>query len=124
GVPGAKVVTNRPPAWRGIRVDYATALDPLKLTDAIGSNAIDPAGCVMVGEVEPKSVAAKAGIRAGMFISHVGGQRVRTPIEFYEAAQQAGDSSDTLDIKLTQPILPARDDEAKFNVPGVPPLKP
>jgi hypothetical protein len=28
-VAGDKIVTNRPPAWRGIRVDYATALEPL-----------------------------------------------------------------------------------------------
>lgn len=103
-VAGNKIVTNRTPAWRGIRVDYATALDAVKLTGAFAAKTIDPAGCVLVADVEADSVAAKAGIEPGMFISHVGSERVRTPDEFYAAARKLGEAGETLDIKLTQPI--------------------
>jgi S1-C subfamily serine protease len=109
GLPGNKIVTNRPPAWRGIHVDYATALDASSLGQAIESKALDPTGCVLVSEVEPDSSAWRDGIRPNMFISHVGSQRVTTPEEFYAAIQGADDGS--LDIRLTQPIVPPAIDE-------------
>ncbi len=121
GVTGGKIVTNRPPAWRGIRVDYATAIDALKLAQAIESKTIDPAGCVLVAEVEPDSDADKAGIHEGMFISHVGSQRVRTPAEFYAAVPSVGD---TLDIKLTQAIPPENENDGKVKIPDFRPPQP
>ena len=124
GVTGGKIVTNRPPAWRGIHVDYATAIDAFKLAQAIDSKAIDPAGCVLVVEVEPESDAAKAGIQAGKFISHVGGKRVRTPAEFFAAAQSVGSTGEKLDIKLTQPVQPPDENDAGAKNPGGEPPQP
>jgi S1-C subfamily serine protease len=68
---------------------------------AIASGAYDPAGCVLVSEVEAESAAWKAGVRPGMFISHVGGKRVGTPNEFRAAAREVGDD---FDVRLTQPV--------------------
>ena len=94
-------------AWRGIRVDYATALDAERLTQAIESGAYDPEGCVLVTEVEPDSDAWQAGVRPGMFISHVGGKRVTTPDEFRAAVRNVGER---FDIRLTQPARHRRND--------------
>jgi S1-C subfamily serine protease len=100
-VAGQKIITQRPAAWRGLRVEYATALDAAQLAQAISSGAYDAEGCVLVSEVEPASIAWRAGVRPGMFISHVGGERVTTPDEFrFAAANAAGEA---FDIKLTQP---------------------
>jgi len=43
-------------------------------------------------------------VRAGIFISHVGNERIATPAEFRETVQNVGDE---LDIRLTRPIMPA-----------------
>ena len=115
GVTGKKIVTVRPESWQGIHVDYATALDATQLTDAIASNSLDPDGCVLVTEVERESAAWRAGVRPGMFISHVGNQRVSTPEEFRATARAAGDE---LDIKLTKPIATqAPNEEANSDSP-------
>jgi S1-C subfamily serine protease len=55
---------------------------------------------VLVAEVADGSEAWKAGIRPGMFISHVGGKRVTTPAEFQAATRSAGEK---FDVRLTQP---------------------
>ena len=101
-VAGKKIVTVQPDAWRGIRVDYATALDAADLTQAIASGAYDPQGCVLVADVEERSLAWNSGVRKGMFISHVGEKRVTTPKEFRAATRDAGDK---FDIRLTQPAV-------------------
>ncbi|MEX2113862.1 MAG: trypsin-like peptidase domain-containing protein [Pirellulales bacterium] len=84
-----KIVTNKPPAWRGIRVDYVTASPRLKeLSD---QRRIDPQGSVMITEVEQDSPAWNEGLRPEMMVSHVGTQRVTTPHEFRQAvASQSG----------------------------------
>ena len=103
-VAGKKIVTVRPESWHGLRVDYATALDSKPLLDAIESGAYDAEGCVLVAEVEPESAAWQAGVRPGMFISHVGGERVATPADFRAAASKA---AGPLDIRLTRPGTPS-----------------
>ncbi|HJQ81506.1 MAG TPA: trypsin-like peptidase domain-containing protein [Lacipirellulaceae bacterium] len=100
-VTGKTIATNRPDSWRGIRVDYATALEGPALVEAIASGAFDPQGCVLVSDVEPESDAWRAGIRPGMFISHVGRKRVSTPEEFRAATPDVGNE---LDIRLTRPV--------------------
>jgi serine protease Do len=100
-VTGKAIASNRPDSWRGIRVDYATALEGPALAEAIASGAFDPQGCVLVSDVEPESDAWRAGIRPGMFISHVGRKRVSTPEEFRAATPDVGNE---LDIRLTQPV--------------------
>jgi S1-C subfamily serine protease len=108
-VPGTKIATVRPPAWQGIRVDYSTALDASELQRMMASPAFDPEGCVLVAEVQDGSVAWKAGVRSGMFISHVGGKRVTTPAEFNAAARTIGHR---FDIRLTQPVESEPDKES------------
>ncbi len=100
-VAGKKIASVRPNTWRGIRVDYATALEAAELLPAISSGALDPNGCVLVSEVEEGSVAWKTGVRKGMFISHVGGKRVTSPAEFQAATGSVGEK---FDIRLTQPV--------------------
>jgi serine protease Do len=88
-VRGRKVVTVRPEAWRGVRVDYASAYiepDPLQ---PLGSRMTDEA--VVVTEVDPNTPAAQVGMKPGMLISRVDGQPVRTPKEFQAAVgEKAG----------------------------------
>ncbi len=82
-VRGKKIITTPAPAWRGIRIDYPTAVvdaDPR----ARGPLSFDDDG-VVVTEVEDGSAAALAGLRRGMRISHVGRTAVRTPKEFRAA---------------------------------------
>jgi S1-C subfamily serine protease len=102
-VPGKKIVSVRPDAWRGMRIDYATALDAISLTEAIQTGAYDEQGCVLVTEVEPDSIAWRAGVRPGMFVTHIANQRVTTPEEFRAAAHNLGDK---LDVKFTTPLSP------------------
>jgi S1-C subfamily serine protease len=102
-VAGKTIATVRPESWRGIRVDYATAQDAVSFLAAIESNAYDAEGCVLVAEVEPGSPADRAGVRQGMFISHVGSQRVTTPEDFRAAVRSV---SSERDLRLTQPLEP------------------
>lgn len=85
-VRGRQIITVRPEPWRGLRVDYPTALVP----DGARSQAYFE-DAVLVTEVRPNSAAWAAGIRPGMSISHVGKRPVRTPRQFHaEVADQAG----------------------------------
>lgn len=70
-------------AWRGMRVEYATATPAFR--DLI--RHIDPQGCIAVLDVERDSPAWKAGLRGGQFISHVNDARVSTPKEFWAAVE-------------------------------------
>lgn len=72
------------PAWRGMRVDYATASPVFREL----ARHVDPEGCIAVVDVERDSPAWKAGLRNGTFVSHVGKQRVSTPRQFREAVEQ------------------------------------
>jgi S1-C subfamily serine protease len=76
---GDKVVTNRPAAWRGLRVEYPAAMRSLLITTQI------PSGCVLVSEVAPNSPVADAGLKLGMRIHRVGQIPVSTPVEFAQA---------------------------------------
>ena len=78
---------NAPQPWRGMSVDYATALPMSQLHERAWD--IDPAGCIAVIDVVPDSPAWKAGMRPWTFVSHVGSSRVETPQEFYAAVATA-----------------------------------
>jgi S1-C subfamily serine protease len=84
-----KYVGNRPPPyarmpdprWRGLQVEFATAIP--RFEERIGE--LDPAGCVVAVDVREGSAAWLAGLRPGMFISHVESQRVLRPADFHAA---------------------------------------
>jgi len=82
-VRGKKIITEPAPAWRGMRVDYATALLEADLRARTGWSFADEG--VLVAEVQDDTPAFAAGIRRGMLISHVGRTAVRTPREFHAA---------------------------------------
>lgn len=97
-VRGEKVVTAPQRNWRGLQVDYSTAVPLLEIDMAAVPTKTDPEGCVAVVAVREGSAAAEAGIEAGMFISHVGDTRVSTPDEFYDAVEGA---SETVNLRFT-----------------------
>jgi S1-C subfamily serine protease len=76
---GRTIATHRPPSWRGIRVDYPTAVLPIQQLFEV------PSGCVAIAEVERDSPAAKHGLQQGMLIREVAGQPVETPERFTRA---------------------------------------
>jgi serine protease Do len=76
---GRRIVTVSPKDWRGLRVDYPAALiAPQDLSDI-------PVDCVAVRSVAANSAAARGGVTAGMLVTHIGDQPVRTPAEFARA---------------------------------------
>lgn len=97
-VAGQIYATVRPPAWRGVRVDYATLLlrNPFAGQERLGAV---PEGGVLVIDVESGSRAADAGMEPNTIITHVGGTRVRNPGEFYEAVKNL---KGTVDVKTDQ----------------------
>src|SRR5690606_133005 len=97
-VRGDKIYTTGLRNWRGMQVDYSTAAPTAAIDQAAMQNLVDPEGCVAVVEVAPGSAAESAGIKPGMFISHVGDQRVTSPDEFYEAVEGA---ADTVNLRFT-----------------------
>ena len=97
-VPGKKIVTKLPPAWRGIRVDYVTASRDLRLWALQGR--VDLEGSVLITEVEQDSPAWKEGLRPDMMISHIGNKRVSNPKDFYEAVT---DKSGPVPVRLRVP---------------------
>lgn len=82
-VTGKKVVTSLPPAWRGLRVDYTTALvDP---ETGIGGRAAGFDEGVAASEVLEGQPAWQAGLRRGMVINQVDETPVRSPGDFRAA---------------------------------------
>jgi len=100
---GRKVVSQRPPAWRGLWVDYLTGV-----VDASGRprfTALPFDLGVAITEVQEGSPAWQAGLRTGMIISHVGRTPVRSPREFQEAVvRQSGPVEIRLADESDQPV--------------------
>ncbi len=105
-----KVVTQQPPAWRGLRVDYVTATPRDKLQTLATSHGIDPQGSVLITEVQQNSAAWNEGLRPQMMISHVGNRRVRTPKEFRAAV-----TDETGPVRLR--LSPPPDDRPERTIP-------
>lgn len=104
-VPGDKLVTAEPTRWRGLQVDYATAIKDF--TERLVRHEVDFEGCVVIKEVEEDSPAWKEGLRENMFISQVGSTRVDTPKEFY-AAVNGRPGPVTLQLSLPPEQRPIR----------------
>ena len=73
-------IYNRPPSWRGLRVDYPTAV--IRLTDS-SLGGVGP--CVAITEVERDSPAWQVGLREGMLITAVDKAKVDSPSRFRSA---------------------------------------
>jgi serine protease Do len=85
------------PPWRGLTIDYATATPNFQER----LSYLDPDGCLAVVEVARPSPAWDAGLRGGMFISHVGDERVTTPEQF---RQLTSNRKDAVKLRTTQSI--------------------
>ncbi len=85
-VRGKKIVTHWPPAWRGMRIDYASAVVEAFATSPFGGPS--PGETIAVTEVERGTPAWDAGLRPGMLLSHVERVPVRTPREFRDAVSK------------------------------------
>lgn len=85
---GKKIVTSPGPSWRGLRVDYPTAITDYSVTfgwyDGRNSEG------VAVTEAPEDSAAWRDGVRPGMLITRVGGAAVRTPKQFFAEAEKHG----------------------------------
>lgn len=86
----------RDPSWRGMRVEYATAAPAFREF----ARHIDPEGCIAIVDVDRDSPAWKAGLRSGLFVSHVNDRRVSSPKEFHEAVQ---DKDAEVSLRVTLP---------------------
>jgi S1-C subfamily serine protease len=81
-VMGEVIATNRPPAWRGLRVDYTSTLPPTTFGD--GTLSAMARGGVVVTEVEPGSPADRAGLKPSQIIRSIEGKTLRSPREFLQ----------------------------------------
>jgi S1-C subfamily serine protease len=81
-VEGEVIATNRPKPWRGLRVDYPSAL-PSRIFNPENPKPADEG--VVVVEVEEGSSSSTAGIKRGQHLRRVGEKGIRGPREFAEA---------------------------------------
>jgi serine protease Do len=95
-VQGKTIITKPAPSWRGLTVDYATALIEYQSRVNYGDAPLEP--CVIARDVVEGSPAWEAGLRRGTLISHVGNLKVETPEEFQKAV--AGKGADVV-LRLT-----------------------
>lgn len=79
-----QVVTNKRPAWNGIRVDYVSTIE---LTSVLSEPPAELG--VVVREVDDSSAAYEKGVRAGSIITRVNGKPVMTPDEFDRAIAES-----------------------------------
>jgi serine protease Do len=86
-VRGKKIVTVPEPLWRGMRVEYPTAMLNTEVR-TMGGPPFTGEG-VVVTEVAENSPAFSAGIQQGMIITHVGRTAINTPKEFHDAVDNA-----------------------------------
>lgn len=68
------------PLWRGMQIDYATALPPSLLEPALQDDV--PVGCLAIVDVQRNSPGWKSGARPGMLLTHLDGRRATAPEEF------------------------------------------
>jgi S1-C subfamily serine protease len=81
---GEQIVTEPSTKWRGLTIDFATAVEAY--ANAARQEDFEADQCVAVRHVEPYSPAWKAGLRAGSFISHIDRRPVKSPGEFHTIA--------------------------------------
>jgi S1-C subfamily serine protease len=87
GAAGRVIASQRPPAFRGLRVDYLTTL-----VGHVPSERVQAAlrqGGVVVREVQAGSPAARAGLQADDIITHVHDRAIDSPADFERETRQA-----------------------------------
>jgi S1-C subfamily serine protease len=82
-VAGEVIATNRPPAWRGVRVDYTSTLPYTTFGDAMLTAMAR--GGVVITEVEAGSPADRAGLKRDQIIRAVEGKPLKTPRDFLQS---------------------------------------
>jgi serine protease Do len=82
-VRGRKIVTTPAAAWRGMRIDYPTAV--VDGDSRAQSRMVFYDDGVLVTDVREGTPAWEAGLRPGMRIGQVGRTPVRTPKQFWAA---------------------------------------
>jgi len=82
-VQGKKIVTNPPPAWRGMRIDYPSAVIDSESQVGMALPEFDEG--VMVTEVEQDSPAWQAGLRPKDLITQVDRTQIHSPKDFRTA---------------------------------------
>jgi serine protease Do len=82
-VRGRKIVTAPAPNWRGLSVEYLTAILDM---NARGNLPTGEAG-VVVSAVREHSPASQANIQPGTIITHAAGARVESPSDFFDAVK-------------------------------------
>lgn len=78
---GNKIVTAPAPSWRGMRVDYLSAIVDSIGRGTLGGAAFDDG--VIITDVEEATLAWEAGLRPGTLVSHVDGERIHNPRQFH-----------------------------------------
>ncbi|MCR9295219.1 MAG: trypsin-like peptidase domain-containing protein [bacterium] len=86
-------------AWRGMLVEYATAI-PSELTQAGIWRTARSQPQIVVSEVEPDSPAWQAGLRPGNGIFRVNGKTPESPEDFYSMVEA---SSGTVKMEIVEP---------------------
>jgi S1-C subfamily serine protease len=92
-----RVVTMPNEAWRGMRIDYTSAMGGDFL---IRNESLLLDGNIAVSEVEEGSPAYAAGLRPEMIISHVGDVRVLSPKGFWSAVSGKTGSVKLREVRL------------------------
>jgi S1-C subfamily serine protease len=88
-VRGKKIVTQTDPLWRGLRVEYPTAVVDERGRGMSGLSF--PEQGVTVVEVAENSPAAAAGLQVGMVISTANHKAINSPKEFRAAVDNSSD---------------------------------
>jgi S1-C subfamily serine protease len=95
-VPGKSIVSNKPAAFRGLRVDY-TSVSYMRA----GLGGVPIRNGVAVREVRPGSPADQARLRADDVIVKVGNRSVATPDEFYQVVKDL--KNGPVELSLSNP---------------------
>jgi S1-C subfamily serine protease len=86
--PGTVIAAHRPPARFGLRVDYTSVL--AQRNPFLHRWGRGPADGVAIREVVPGSPADRARLQPDKIITHVNGEAVLSPAEFYREMARAG----------------------------------
>lgn len=85
------------PSWRGMQVDFATALPPERLL----RSGLSGGGETAVLRVDPESAAWRAGVRPGQLVIEAAGKAVNRPEDFFQAVEGKGGA---VELKLEDRI--------------------